>query len=268
MRKKYLKGYYKADLRIEDDERVLDLNRKIESVSGELREVPCDGCYRFPLCHRGKSNHFTKLAYETNQVSKSFEESRSYLWNKFSCHLDFLILNGFAGKAGRLTDDGIWASKLRLNQPLIIAELIRNGLLNELTPELLSGIIAVFVNDKFRDIDINQSVQWNKKPLLKAYYKMKDEIEEIISLKKKHNFEVPQIQFWPAAALYTWACGESWENVIQLTSVDEGDLAMMIFRTADNLRQIKSLDKTHPELASKAEKCIGLLLREPVVVPT
>jgi superfamily II RNA helicase len=111
-------------------------------------------------------------------------------------------------------------------------------------------------------------VQWNKKPLLKAYYKMKDEIEEIISLKKKHDFEVPQVQFWPAAALYTWACGESWENVIQLTSVDEGDLAMMIFRTADNLRQIKSLDKTHPELASKAEKCIGLLLREPVVVPT
>ena len=37
---------------------------------------------------------------------------------------------------------------------------------------------------------------------------------------------MPQVQFWPAAALYTWACGESWENVIQLTSVDEGDLVV------------------------------------------
>ena len=119
--------------------------------SAELAKMPCKGCYRFSLCHRGKNNHFRKLSYETNLALESFEESRNLLWNEFTRHLDFLILNGFADKDGKLTDDGIWASKLRLDQPLIIAELIRKGLLSGLTPELLSGIIAVFVNDKFRD---------------------------------------------------------------------------------------------------------------------
>ena len=54
---------------------------------------------------------------------------------------------------------------------------------------------------------------------------------------------------------------------MKLTAVDEGDLAMLIFRTADNLRQIKSLENTHPELSEKAAKSIQLLLREPVVIP-
>jgi hypothetical protein len=55
--------------------------------------------------------------------------------------------------------------------------------------------------------------------------------------------------------------------VLQLTGTDEGDLAMLIFRTADNLRQLVSLEDTHPGLAGKAKSCIRLLLREPVVLP-
>jgi superfamily II RNA helicase len=67
--------------------------------------------------------------------------------------------------------------------------------------------------------------------------------------------------------LYLWSSQRSWEEVLQLTGTDEGDLAMLIFRTADNLRQLVSLEATHPELAAKAGSCIRLLLREPVVIP-
>ena len=60
---------------------------------------------------------------------------------------------------------------------------------------------------------------------------------------------------------------QSWDKIIKLTTVDEGDLAMLIFRTADNLRQITSLADTHPELAKKARKSIDLILKEPVIIP-
>jgi superfamily II RNA helicase len=55
---------------------------------------------------------------------------------------------------------------------------------------------------------------------------------------------------------------------MRLTSVDEGDLAMLVFRTADNLRQIVALEGTHPQLAVKARKAVQLVLREPVVILT
>jgi hypothetical protein len=43
---------------------------------------------------------------------------------------------------------------------------------------------------------------------------------------------------------------------------------MLVFRTADNLRQIISLEGTHPALAGKAREALQLILREPVIIPT
>ena len=233
-------------------------------------------CRSFPAPHARPMHCAIRTAVLTlykqvrraQELAAALEESRSSLWRDFQRHLDFLVLNGYVGSDGKLTEDGIWASKLRLDQPLIIAELIRKNMLGDLAPELLAGIIAIFVNDKFRDIDLKQGMHWDKRPLLSAYYRMKSAVEDILALKKAHGFYVPQMQFWPAAALYTWTAGESWERVIELTSIDEGDLAMLVFRTADNLRQIASLEATHPVLAAKAKSTIELLLREPMTIPT
>ncbi len=266
-RKRYIKSCVKVDVDPDSDEKVSDFNKKIDASIRQLESMPCSGCSAFPLCHKNAGQGFIDIVYNAKWFSESYERARNELWNEFRRHLDFLILTGFAGSDGSLTNDGIWASKLRLDQPLIIAELIRNGVLTNLSSELLAGIVAVFVNDKFRDIDLDSTVQWERRPLLDAYYSMKRAVEPLMDLKKRHSFDTPLIQFWPAAALYMWACLESWETVIQLTSIDEGDLAMLIFRTADNLRQIMSLESTHPRLAQLARTSISRLLREPVIIP-
>jgi superfamily II RNA helicase len=46
--------------------------------------------------------------------------------------------------------------------------------------------------------------------------------------------------------------------------VDEGDMASLIMRTADHLRQVANLKETHPRLAETAEEAIRRILREPV----
>ena len=43
--------------------------------------------------------------------------------------------------------------------------------------------------------------------------------------------------------------------------------SMDVFRTADNLWQIASLEATHPVLAVKVKSSIKLLLREPKTIP-
>ncbi len=267
-RKKHSKVLSKTDLPPEADPTIQDLTRRINDVQKSLQNLPCDECPNFQICHQLKDKTLTALLYDDEWVEKALDHARNALWREFQHHLAFLKKTGFADPGGRLTPDGVWASKLRLDQPLIIAELIRKGMLTDLTPELLAGIIAVFVNDKFRDIDLDTTVDWDRGPLLDAYYDMKDDIEEMVVLKEKHNFSTPMIQFWPAAAMYIWASGKTWEEVIMLTSIDEGDLAMLIYRTADNLRQLVSLDETHPELAEKARTCVAGLLREPVILPT
>jgi superfamily II RNA helicase len=266
-KKKLIKALQKTGLDLAQDPAIADITQKIAQLNAGLRELPCTKCTCFDLCHRQGNSAMLQLVRDIVWVADTLYEARNRLWNAFQRHYAFLRLNGFADENGRLTPDGIWASRLRLDQPLIIAELIRRKALDGLTPELLAGIIAVFVNDKYRDIDIDSTYGWNKRPLMEAYFRMKSVVDEMIECKKQHQFDVPVIQFWPAAALYTWASGDAWEDVIRFTSVDEGDLAMLVYRTADNLRQLASLQDTHPDLAGKARECIKLLLREPVILP-
>lgn len=72
------------------------------------------------------------------------------------------------------------------------------------------------------------------------------------------------ILFWPAAALYLWAKGVPWAELLSFIIVDEGDMASLIMRTADHLRQVTNLAETHPELATVARTAIDLIMREPV----
>jgi ATP-dependent RNA helicase HelY len=65
--------------------------------------------------------------------------------------------------------------------------------------------------------------------------------------------------------MYEWARGADWDEIIQMAGIADGDMAMLVLRTADNLRQIMSLRQTHPEMAELALKAREAILREPVV---
>jgi hypothetical protein len=53
--------------------------------------------------------------------------------------------------------------------------------------------------------------------------------------------------------------------VVSLAEIEEGNLAMLILRTADNLRHIRSLRGVFPTAADAAGRAIDLILRDPVV---
>ncbi len=77
----------------------------------------------------------------------SFQEGKSgdrFLWQSFKRHLRFLKETGFVDEEDRLTPDGHWASKLRLDQPLLIAEAIRKGAFDGVSPESVAGGLAPF----------------------------------------------------------------------------------------------------------------------------
>jgi superfamily II RNA helicase len=64
--------------------------------------------------------------------------------------------------------------------------------------------------------------------------------------------------------MYAWAQGQSWEQVLKIAELEEGDLAMLVLRTADHLRHIRRLKPVFPEAARTADAAIERILREPV----
>jgi superfamily II RNA helicase len=185
------------------------------------------------------------------------------LWQDFLRHLDFLKNTGFVTTAGDLTEDGKWASQLRVDHPLLIAQCFRQKLLPVTQPDLLAAMMASFVNE--RESDDRAAAKIMPKQLRQSFLRMARGLSPFARQMTKSGFDVRPLYMRPAAAILAWVSGSSWETVQQISEMEEGDLSMLILRTADNLRHIRSLQRVFPDAADTAAEAIDVMLREPVV---
>ncbi|MFW6011602.1 MAG: DEAD/DEAH box helicase [Desulfosalsimonas sp.] len=189
-----------------------------------------------------------------------------HLWDEFIRHLDFLKEKEYVTRNNRLTEDGIWASQLRIDHPLMVAEGFRRGLFPQSDPALLAAIMASFVNE--RETDEN-SIHPRDVPedLEEAYLTIREGLRPFAKEMIAKGFSAPFLFMRPAVTVYHWTAGRDWESVLSLWDSAEGDLAMLIMRTADNLRHIRNLDKVFPGAAQSAKTAMERILRDPVVPP-
>jgi len=211
-----------------------------------------------------KSNR--ALLRKLKKLTLRTDQARYRLWSEFNRYLDFLKETGFVDSEDRLTADGRWASCLRVDHPLLIAEAIRRGVFDGAGPPTLAGLIAPFVVDRTREIEIPVERRHDIKELIRRFAYMAEALTPLQRLKRKKGFETLPLQLWPALSLFLWTKGTPWDSLIAATRIEEGDMVMLVSRTADHLRQLFDLATTHPNLALVARRALPLILREPVVV--
>jgi len=185
------------------------------------------------------------------------------LWEDFRRHLTFLKQEGFVNENDRLNENGTWASKLRLDQPLLIAECLRKDVFPRDDDKLMAAVVAPFVYDG--DQNINVTKRRIPRKLISAYQKVVSTLQPLSKRMKAAGFTVTPLYLWTSSVIYDWARGGDWNDIIQEAGIADGDMAMLILRTADNLRQITSLKDTHPDMAALAFKARESILREPVI---
>ncbi|MBF0225314.1 MAG: DEAD/DEAH box helicase [Desulfobacterales bacterium] len=213
------------------------------------------------LLHKSFANYL--ISIETSKKKSRHNELKKDLWNDFLQHLYFLKNTGYVNDDNTLTEDGIWASQLRIDHPLLIAEGFRLKIFPEADPVLLASIMAPFVND--RDLEINVKRDVDQK-IEKLFNSLKQALTPFVKYMISCGFEVAPIYLHPAITIHAWASGETWEEVIEISKMAEGDLAKLILRTADNLRHIKNLAGVFPETAKNAEQAIDLIMKDPVLL--
>jgi superfamily II RNA helicase len=206
-------------------------------------------------------------AYQLMQTKKkkySIVEDQQYLWKDFQRHLNFLKENEYVTQEYSLTDDGKWASKLRVDHPLLIAQGFRLGIFPESDPAMLAAVIASFVNDR-EDADDHFNNRLIPKALLKQFLIIKKSLRSFGQQMRSRGFDAKSLCMRPAAAIYSWAHGNSWDNVLDISGLAEGDLARLILRTSDNLRHIRNLDQVFPVIAKTSAKSMELIIKDPLV---
>ncbi len=220
----------------------------------------------------GQVEDLLKRSFATFQLMRSFgpkapshmiERSYRHLWEDFRRHLEFLQEHGYVNADGRLTEVGIWTSQLRVDQPLLIAEGFRREAFPEKSPALLAGIVAAFVNERECDDRLPKALL--PRPLRSSYQQVRRALAPFARQMHAEGFPYRPLYLRPAAVLYHWAGGMDWDKVVALSDLEEGNLAMLILRTADNLRHIRTLTRVFPEAAESAGAAVEAILRDPVI---
>ena len=247
------------------DPRLIEFDERVKTVEKELASRLCVSCPVFRYClgsDRSEAFRIMNRLYAFD--SQGFSTGRS-LWSTFLKHLNFLKKERLVGPDDELTNDGRWAANLRLDHPLLIAEGIRTSAWPEDDPALLAGVVAPFVVDK----EILTDAPATKTPpeLAAALSEIDKAIGPISNRLQVEGFETPRLNRGPSLAVYSWATVGDWDEAVRLYGFDQGDMAMLVYRTADNLRQMASLVETHPKLGPAAREAITLIMKEPVTIP-
>ncbi|MFH1092260.1 MAG: hypothetical protein V1742_11905, partial [Pseudomonadota bacterium] len=243
-----------------------EIDLRLTQITQELESLPCAGCPFSNLCQGGADSEIGRIVSRLKDLEADSRTSGPVLWTFFLRHLDFLQAEGFVARDETLTQDGLWAARLRLDHPLLIAEGIRAGAWPEDDPALLAALVAPFVMDKEREA-LTEEVHRVPPALTSPWLKLEKTLEPLIKQLLAHGFEIPKLNLRPALAMYAWATSVLWDEAVKLYGLDPGDMAMLVFRTADNLRQMAGLKDTHPRLAAAARQAVELIMKEPVVVP-
>ncbi|MEZ4551460.1 MAG: hypothetical protein R2874_13560 [Desulfobacterales bacterium] len=153
-------------------------------------------------------------------------------------------------------------SQLRIDHPLMVAEGFRKNLFPKSNPAYLAAIMAVNERE-FEDDTTDTSMV--PKTLFKIFTKIDAGLKPFAKEMTSNGFAVPTLYFLPAVTMYLWARGMPWDEVVTISKMPEGNLAMLIFRTADNLRHIRNIGRVFPDAAETSGRAIDLILRDPVV---
>ncbi|MBV9241473.1 MAG: hypothetical protein JO314_05645 [Acidobacteria bacterium] len=171
-------------------------------------------------------------------------------------HFGYLDLD-----AEKVTESGKWLADLRVDRPLLIGEALKDGIFDELEPRHAAGLMASVAADATRS--------YGEMHASRAMEDILGGLDQIVmrvaNVEWKNGVEPSEdINYSAAAAAERWTQGMSWDELVDRTHAEEGDLVRLLSRTAEALKQLAHLHASNPKAAAVASAASDLIMREPV----
>jgi superfamily II RNA helicase len=180
----------------------------------------------------------------------------------------FLALQAVLEQRGYLENDvptppGLTAAALRTDNELFVAEALRLDVYDPLSAADFAAVItALAVEEPRPNIEILARV---RAPVRKALVQILELARDLRRLQRRYRVDAPLRIVEPLAALAgLWAGGAAWEQMLEATDMDEGDIVHFLRRTLDLLRQIAAAPHVPDHLRELARAAFALIDREPV----
>jgi ATP-dependent RNA helicase HelY len=207
-----------------------------------------------------------KAAAQADRVAREVEELRTRVRNRSqSVARDFdrvlRVLENWGYVDGwSLTDAGKILAKTFHECDLLIVECVRQGLLDDLDPAALAGLVSVFVYEH-RSPEPPPAAWFPSPTVRKRWQRIADISYELEEIEEEAGLSVhrpPDPTF--VAVAYAWAAGEGFAEVVEAEELSGGDFVRTTKQLIDVLRQLAIVA---PERATRsaAEQAADQLFR-------
>jgi len=236
--------------------------RKKDQLRETLKNGPVD-LFLFLEKHRNLDSRLASAKKAFNRLNGLYEREKNLYWKQFTRIYELLMAHNQLNDNNQPTASGLLTSQLRAENELLLTLIIEQGLLNNLSSDVLAGVCCALTNDSNRDnlfseIEPSAQVYETLGPIIKV-------AKQLNRKQRDFNVDVPiAINAVASGLVEAWANGMPWNRMMETTNLTDGDLVRMIRRACDLLRQLSRVNGIPEALAVSARKALPLLLKDPV----
>ncbi len=241
---------------------VVEFGKRNKEELHKLQQFACDNCKLYKK-HSKNLEVLKRIDSKKKKLLKEIEKQKDIYWNKFIAHRAVLKEYGYI-QNDYPTEKGKTTSQIRSENELYLAEIIFSGVLENLTPSQLAGVICALTTEELR-IEIPY-IPFSE-PVRKTLNQIRNIKRKLEKVQSKYDIEAPlYINPYFSSLIELWVEGAEWETVSEQIEIGEGDIVRAFKRVVDVLRQLTTIDNIPETLVFTAREAIEKIQRPPVDV--
>lgn len=241
---------------------VVEFGKRNKEELHKLQQFACDNCKLYKK-HSKNLEVLKRIDSKKKKLLKEIEKQKDIYWNKFIAHRAVLKEYGYIHN-DYPTEKGKTTSQIRSENELYLAEIIFSGVLENLTPSQLAGVICALTTE---DLRIEIPYIPFSEPVRKTLNQIRNIKRKLEKVQSKYDIEAPlYINPYFSSLIELWVEGAEWETVSEQIEIGEGDIVRAFKRVVDVLRQLTTIDNVPETLVFTAREAIEKIQRPPVDV--
>lgn len=241
---------------------VIEFGERNKADLHKLQGFACDLCKHYKK-HSKNIEVIKRIESKKKKLQKEIEKQKDIYWNKFLAHRAVLQDYGYL-QNDYPTEKGKTTSQIRAENELFLAEIIFSGVLENLTPSQLAGVICAITTEELR-IEIPY-VPFSE-PVRKTLNKIRNIKKKLAKAQANYDIDSPlNINPYFSSMIELWVEGAEWETVTEQIDIGEGDIVRAFKRVVDVLRQLTVIDNVSESVVFTAREAIDEIQRAPVDV--
>lgn len=237
---------------------LLRMKGQREHLRNSIVASPCHGCPQQLPCLQ-QSNKRRELESWLKKTSNPANRTTPY-WGQFLALCEVLHRRGYL-EDYKATYKGEAAAALRGTNTVLLCEVLFAGVMDDLAPTEMAAVLTCLVNEESRALE---NVRLKPTRIIgERIYEAKQIAISLEKLQRRNNLEIPTdvVAAWAPLA-YRWADGAPWQELLDISGLESGDLVRALRRTLDISRQLCHVPGIPRGLAEKAREMEPLILRE------